>query len=158
MKILKITILCLVALTAAPVFAQDKATDTNMQILLDKVKADKKLVVAANMDLSEAEAKGFWPLYDDYQKELQALNDRLGKAILAYADAYNNKTLTDAQATQLTGEALAIDQDEITLRKTYAVKLGHVIPAKKVARYLQIENKIRAAIRYDLAAGIPLVP
>jgi hypothetical protein len=158
MKILKIMILCLVALTAAPVFAQDKPTDTNMQILLDKVKADKKLVVAANMDLSEPEAKAFWPIYEAYQKELQSLNDRLGKAILAYADAYNSKALTDAQATQLTNEVLAIDQDEITLRKTYATKLGQVIPAKKVARYLQIENKIRAAIRYDLAAGIPLVP
>ena len=158
MKILKIMMFCLVALTVAPIFAQDQATDTNMQILLDKVKADKKLVVAANMDLTEPEAKAFWPMYDDYQKALQALNDRLGKTILAYADAYNKKTLTDAQAMQLTGEALAIDQDELTLRKTYAAKLGHVMPAKKVARYLQIENKIRAAIRYDLAKGIPLVP
>ena len=70
MKVLKITILCLVALTATSVFAQDKPTDTNMQILLDKVKADKKLVVAANMDLTEPEAKAFWPMYDDYQKEL----------------------------------------------------------------------------------------
>jgi len=158
MKIVKIMMFCLVALTAAPILAQDQATDTNMQILLDKVKADKKLVVAANMDLTEPEAKAFWPMYDDYQKELQGLNDRLGKTILAYADAYNKKTLTDAQAIQLTGEALAIDQDELTLRKTYAGKLGHVMPAKKVARYLQIENKIRAAIRYDLAKGIPLVP
>ena len=158
MKIVKIMMFCLVALTAAPIFAQDQATDTNMQILLDKVKADKKLVVAANMDLTEPESKAFWPMYDDYQKALQALNDRLGKTILAYADAYNAKTLTDAQAIQLTTEALAIDQDEITLRKTYAAKLGHVMPAKKVARYLQIENKIRAAIRYDLAKGIPLVP
>jgi len=158
MKIVKIMMFCLVALTAAPILAQDQATDTNMQILLDKVKADKKLVVAANMDLTEPEAKAFWPMYDDYQKELQGLNDRLGKTILAYADAYNKKTLTDAQAMQLTGEALAIDQDELTLRKTYAAKLGHVMPAKKVARYLQIENKIRAAIRYDLAKGIPLVP
>jgi hypothetical protein len=128
-----------------------------MQILLEKVKADKKLVVAANMDLNEGEGKAFWPIYDDYQKELQTLNDRLGKTILAYADAYNKKTLTDEQAKQLTAEALAIDQDEITLRKTYAARLGPVLPAKKVARYLQIENKIRAAIRYDLASGIPLV-
>jgi len=138
-------------------FAQEK-TDTNMQILLEKVKADKKLVVAANMDLSEAEATGFWPVYESYQKDLQGLNDRLRKTIIAYADAYNKKTLTDEQAIQLTREALAIDQDEITLRKSYAAKLGNVMPAKKVARYLQIENKIRAAIRYDLAKGIPLVP
>ena len=156
--IIKVTIFCVVALTAAPAFAQDKPADTNMQILLDKVKADKKLVVAANMDLSEAEAKGFWPIYEAYQKDLQAVNDRLGKMILAYADAYNKNTLTDAQATLLANEALSVDHDELTLRKTYAAKLVGVIPAKKVARYLQIENKIRAAIRYDLAKGIPLAP
>lgn len=157
MKLINAVILCVAAL-AVPALAQDKPADTNMQILLDKVKADKKLVVAANMELNEAEAKAFWPIYDAYQKELQALNERVGKTILAYADAYNKKALTDALAKQLTNEALAIDQDELTLRKTAAAKLNSVIPAMKVARYIQIENKIRAALRYELAAGIPLVP
>jgi hypothetical protein len=156
-KLIKAVILCVAAL-AVPALAQDKPADTNMQILLDKVKADKKLVVAANMDLNEAEAKAFWPIYDAYQKELQTFNDRTGKTILAYADAYNKKGLTDDLAKQLTNEALAIDQDELTLRKTAAVKLNRVLPAMKVARYIQIENKIRAALRYELAAGIPLVP
>lgn len=157
MKLINAVILCVAAL-AVPALAQDKPADTNMQILLDKVKADKKLVVAANMELNEAEAKAFWPIYDAYQKELQALNERVGKTILAYADAYNKKALTDDLAKQLTSEALAIDQDELTLRKTAAAKLNSVIPAMKVARYIQIENKIRAALRYELAAGIPLVP
>jgi hypothetical protein len=156
-KFIYAVILCVAAL-AVPALAQDKPADTNMQILLDKVKADKKLVVAANMDLNEAEGKVFWPIYDAYQKELQAINDRSGKTILAYADAYNNKALTNDLAKQLTNEALAIDQDELTLRKTYAAKLNGVLPAIKVARYIQIENKIRAAIRYELAIGIPLVP
>ena len=52
MKLIKVIILCLVALTATAAFAQEKTADTNMQILLDKVKADKKLVVAANLDLT----------------------------------------------------------------------------------------------------------
>jgi hypothetical protein len=151
-------ILCIAALTAAPAFAQDKPADTNMQILLDKVKADKKLVVAANMELSDAEGKTFWPIYDAYQKDLQSLNDRLSTTILAYADAYNKNALTDEKAKRLTDDALNIDQDEITMRKTYASRLGHVLSGKKVARYLQIENKIRAEIRYEMAAGIPLVP
>jgi hypothetical protein len=156
-KIIYALILCLGAL-AVPAFAQEKTTDTNMQILLDKVKADKKLVVAANMDLNEAEAKAFWPIYEAYQRDLQAINERVGKTILAYAEGYNKKALTDDLAKQLTNEALAIDQDELTLRKTYAAKLNGVLPAMKTARYIQIENKIRAAIRYELAAGIPLVP
>ena len=157
MKIIYAVILCVAAL-AAPALAQEKPADTNMQILLDKVKADKKLVVAANMDLNEAEAKAFWPIYDAYQKDLQAINERLGKTILAYAEQYNKKALTDDLAKQLTNEALAIDQDELTLRKTYAAKLNGVLSAMKMARYIQIENKIRAVIRYELATGIPLVP
>lgn len=157
MKLITAVILCVVAL-ATPAFAQDKPADTNMQILLDKVKADKKLVVAANMELTDAEGKAFWPIYEAYQKELQTINERTGKAILAYADAYNKKALTNDLAKQLTNEALAIDQDELTLRKSSAAKLNGVLPAMKVARYIQIENKIRAALRYELAAGIPLVP
>ena len=158
MKIIRLVILFVAALMAAPTFGQDRTADTNMQILLEKVKADKKLVVAANMDLTEAEGKKFWPIYDTYQKELQIINDRLAKTILAYADAYNKNTLTDAQAKQLVNEVLAIDKDEITLRKTYAARLEEVLPWMDVARYLQIENKIRAAIRYEVASNIPLVP
>jgi hypothetical protein len=142
----------------APVFAQDQAAaDANMQILRDKVKADKKLVVAANMELTDAEARGFWPVYEAYQKDLQSLNERLKKAIFSYADAYNNRTLTDATAKQLADEAIAIDEKEIQMRKACAAKLASILPGKKAARYLQIENKVRAALRYELAGGIPLV-
>jgi hypothetical protein len=158
MSLIRIVVLCVVAVAAAPVFAQDKPTDTNMQLLLDKVKADKKLVVATNMNLSEAQGKAFWPIYDAYQKDLQVLNDRLATAILAYANAYNKNTLTDEQAANLTNAALAIDQDEVTMRKAYVTKLKSVLPGTKVARYLQIENKIRAVIRYQMADAIPLVP
>jgi len=156
-KFIYALILCLAALTV-PALAQEKPADANMQILLEKVKADKKLVVAANMDLSELEGKTFWPIYDDYQKDLQTINDRLVKMILAYADLYNKNAFTDAGAKQLTNEALAIDRDELRLRNIYTAKIERFLPAKKVARYLQIENKIRAAIRYELAIGIPLVP
>jgi hypothetical protein len=158
MKGIKTLILCLsvAVLAAVPVLAQS-STDTNMEILRDKVKADKKLVVAANLNLTEAEGKAFWPVYEAYQKELQAINERVKKTVMAYADGYTKNTMTDAQAMQLSNDALAIDQDEINLRKSYASKLAGVVPGKKAARYLQIENKLRAVIRYELAAGIPLV-
>ena len=38
------------------------ATDANMEILVQKMKADKKLLVAGNMDLTDTEAKSFWPM------------------------------------------------------------------------------------------------
>jgi hypothetical protein len=148
--------LAMVAAVGAPVMAQTAAT-TNMDILRQKVKADKKLVVAQNLALTDAEGAAFWPVYDTYQKELQQINERLAAAILAYADAYNKGPVSDATAKTLLDEALAIDEAEVKLKTTSMPKILAALPATKAARYFQIENKIRAAVRYELAAGIPLV-
>jgi hypothetical protein len=145
------------AFVGASGYAQDKSADMNMQILRDKLKADKKVLVAANMQLTDAEAQAFWPIYDAYQNDLKAINERLGNAILAYADAYKAGPISDGAAKKFLDEAIAIDDAEAKLRKDYAAKLTQAIPAGKAARYLQIESKIRAAIRYEMAAAIPLV-
>ena len=136
--------------------AQDKPAD-NMQILRDKIKGDKKLVVATNMELTESEAKGFWPIYDEYQKELQKINQRMAKVLESFADDNRSKSLTDDKAKKLIDEAVSIEQAEANIKSTFAPKLSKVLPVKKVARYLQIENKIRAVVRYDIAQGVPLV-
>ena len=136
--------------------AQDKPAD-NMQILRDKIRADKKLVVATNMELTESEAKGFWPIYEQYQKDLQKINQRIANLLESYADDFRNKSLTDEKAKKLIDDALAIDRAEANLKTTYAPKLSKALPIRKVARYLQIENKIRAVVKYDIASGVPLV-
>lgn len=157
MKSILWSMICAVVLAAAPAFAQDKSADMNMRMMLDKIRVDKQALVAANMDLTDTEAKGFWPVYDQYQYELNVINDRLASIILAYADAYNSGPVQDATARKLLSEAIAIDDSELRLRRDYAARLMRAIPAAKVARYLQIESKIRAAVRYELAANIPLV-
>jgi len=141
---------------AAPALTQDKPSD-NMQILREKIKADKKLLVAANMELTESEAKRFWPVYEEYQNDLATINQRIVKLIESYAADYRANTLTDEKAKKLIDELVAIEQAEAGLKASYVPKLSKVLPQKKVARYLQIENKIRAVVKYDLAAGVPLV-
>ena len=128
----------------------------NMQILRDKIKADKKLLVANNMELTDSEAKAFWPVYEEYQKDLAAINQRIVKMIESYAADYNAKTLTDEKAKKLVEELVAVEQAEAGMKKAYAPKLGKVLPHMKVARYLQIENKIRALVKYELAGAVPL--
>ena len=141
---------------AIPAAAQQKPAD-NMQILMEKVKADKKLLVANNMGLTESEAKGFWPVYEEYQKDLTAINQRIIKMIESYAADYRAKSLTDEKAKKLIEEMVAIEQAEAGMKAAYVPKLGKVLPQMKVARYLQIENKIRALVKYELAGGVPLV-
>ena len=151
-----VMVLALVGLAVA-VAAQDKPAD-NMQAMREKVKADKKLLVASNMQLTESEAKAFWPVYEDYQKDLMGINQRIGKLIESYAADYRANTLTDEKAKKLVDELVAIEQAEAGLKASYVPKLSKVLPMKKVARYMQVENKVRAMVKYELAGQIPLVP
>jgi hypothetical protein len=115
------------------------------------------LVVAANMELTESEAKSFWPIYEQYQKDLQKINQRIVSLLESYADDFRRKSLTDEKAKKLIDEAVAIEQAEAGLKSTYAPKLSKSLPVTKVVRYLQVENKIRAVVKYDIASGVPLV-
>src|SRR6516162_349357 len=99
-------VIALLLTGAASAWAQDKPAD-NMQILRDKIKADKKLLVATNMELTESEAKNFWPIYEQYQKDLEKINRRLANLLDSYADDFRNKSLTDEKAKKLIDEALA---------------------------------------------------
>lgn len=147
-------------LCAVPAFAQTEGSaDTNMEIFMQKIKADKKLLVASNMGLTDAEGKDFWPLYEAYQKDLQQVNERLGKTINAYAEAYNEGkgSVSNDTAKKLLDEAISVEEQEVKLKRAYAEKVGKVLPAAKTARYIQIENKIRAVIKFQLAQQIPLV-
>ncbi|MCU0252411.1 MAG: hypothetical protein MUE61_19640 [Vicinamibacterales bacterium] len=154
-----ITVLVLAFAIAAPAAAQtpQAGATTNMQILVEKLKADKKLLVAETVGLTDAEGKAFWPIYDACQAELGGINTRLKNLITAYAKDFNAGTMTDPKAAAMLTEMFAIDEALLASKKSCAAKLNGVIPATKIARYVQVENKIRAQINYDLAASIPFV-
>jgi hypothetical protein len=144
-------------LVSAPVRAEEKMdkASSNMEILREKIKADKKLVVAANMDLTEAEAKAFWPLYQEYQSKLAKINERIGKLLVEYAQNY--QSMTNEIAKKLIKESIAVEKERLTLKESLMPKFQKALPAIKAARYYQIENKIQAVVQYGLADGIPLV-
>ncbi len=144
----------LACLAAGMAGAQDKPAD-NMEILREKVRADKKVVVASVLALTESEAKVFWPVYNAYQGDMVSHYDRVLKLIDTYAKAYD--TMTDETATTLLNQALALERDHVALLNSYVARFRKVLPAKKVARLYQVENKIRALVNYELARDISFV-
>jgi hypothetical protein len=139
----------------APVVAQE-GSSKSMELVRDAAKSNKKALIAVNMQLTPAEEKGFWPVYDSYQADLDKITDRLGKLIVDYAKEFNADSLSDAKAKELMKNYLACEEDIIKLKKSYLSKFDAVIPGKKVMTYYQLENKIGAVIRYDMAGQIPL--
>ena len=151
---LRATILLIVTLFALPAFGGE-ADDVNLDILRDTIRANKKALVAVNLTLTDAEAAKFWPVYDRYEAELKGVNDRLVKLIEDYTSHY--ATLTDAQAQKISEEYLAVEEDRAKVRRTYFGDFVQAVPGKKAARFYQIENKMNAVIRYELARTIPVV-
>jgi hypothetical protein len=144
----------LTCLVNGAAIAQDKPAD-QMEILREKARADKKLVVATALALTEGEAKAFWPVYNAYQSDMIAHYDKVLSFIDRFTQAYD--TMTDQSAIQLLNEYLALEANHVALLKAYVPRFQRVLPAVKVARLYQIENKIRALVNYDLARQIPLV-
>ena len=147
---------CLTFALTVPALAQNPpAPADNTELVREKLRADKKLLVAENMKMTDTEAKAFWPVYDAFQADLAKLSDRAMKLVEYYSA--NSSTMTDSAATRMTDEYLALERDRAALLQTYRQKFSAVLPALKVARYYQIENKIRAIINWELAKQIPLL-
>jgi len=107
------------------------------------------------MQLTEAEAKKFWPIYDAYARDLEAISKRQNRAVLDYVN--QESSMTDANAKRLVDELLGADGDELKLRKSIYEKVRGAISVRKAARFLQIENKLRTLQRYDVSSQVPLV-
>jgi hypothetical protein len=141
------------ARAAAP--AATPTTEAEMEALVNAVRANRKALVAVNLNLSAAEAEKFWPLYDRYQVEISAIGDR----ILAIVNDYiaHFRDLSDEKALQLMTDYLAAEAERVKVRQTYLPEFAKILPGRTVARFYQLDNKMDALIRYDLAATIPVM-
>ena len=128
---------------------------TFVELVRSDVKMQKGIIFAENMEFTEDEAIEFWPLYREYDLELNTLYDQRFALIKRYADSY--KALTEDQARRLAEDALALEEKRIALKRKYFKKFAKVITAKKAARFFQIENQLNAAIDLRIAASLPLI-
>jgi hypothetical protein len=128
----------------------------DLSTLIDTFRANRKAFIAVNLALPPEQAANFWPVYDRYQKEMNAVGDR----ITALAEDYkaNYSSLSNDKALQLMQDYLAAEADRLKVRRAYIDEFAKVVPGLTVARFYQIENKIDAVLRYDLASTIPVVP
>jgi len=144
------------AFVAVTALAQGQAAPANdMQALRDAVKTDKKALVTKTLDLTPAEAKKFWPIYDTYQRALDGSNRQVARAVESLVGF--DRPMSDAFGKQLANDLIVADENEIKARRKMQNQLMRALPPKKAARYLQLESKIRAFQDYDLAVAIPLI-
>ena len=131
------------------------SVDQDIDLMRKDVRSQKKQIIAANLQLTDAEAVKFWPIYDQYTAELVKINDAKYAAIKDYATNYD--AMTDDKALSLTRQILGVDQSVAQLRQKYVPIASKVISGKKTALFFQLDRRLTALIDLQLAAAIPMV-
>ena len=159
MRIISILVTALLLLAASPSPAQEKEPlvtyDNEIEAARKLMAQERKLVIAGELVLTPAESDAFWPLYNEYQVEMRKIGDAEVALITEFAENYS--TADDEFAERVIKESLDIDMRALKLRKKYLKRFNKVLPALKVAKFYQVENKLNAVVNYQLASMIPMI-
>ena len=157
-RILSVGLVLALALSASGAHAAEIPAGldkTDLPLLIQTIRANRKALVAVNLGLTPEEAANFWPLYDRYQQEIAASGDKVAAIVQDYTANY--QTLSNEKALELIDGYLAAEADRVAVRRKYVPEFAKILPGRSVARFYQIENKMDAVMRYDLAAAIPVI-
>ena len=132
-------------------------TQKELQAAKEIIDTKRDMALIVNLDLTEAENKEFWPLYEEYRAKIRNVRERKVDLIEAYAERYRNDTVDDDFADAAIKDALAIQRETVKIRQKYWKKFKRIIPVQKAARFYQLENKMDAGVDFVLAGGVPLV-
>ena len=144
----------MVALVALPAAAQN-IVDA-IEVVRGSLKADRKVIIAEAMQLTDQESSGFWPIYRDYRTAMDKIGDGRVELVLEYADLYPN--VPEDRAKEMLKKYSSIEEKAVSTRNKYLKKLAKVLPPSKVLRFGQLENRLDLAVRVQVASAIPLVP
>lgn len=132
-----------------------RISEQDVALLRKDLRAQKKQLVAANLNLTVDQATGFWPVYDQYIAEQTKIHDQKYAVIQEFASSWG--TVTDEKALDLTKRALAVDEQVTQLRTKYISIFMKVLPGKQVATFFQIDRRIQMMVDLQLMSQIPLV-
>jgi hypothetical protein len=126
-----------------------------VELLRSDVKTKKTAILVELMQLTDEQAEKFWPIYREYDFELQALNDQKLAGIQEYAKNFQN--MTDEKADELAKLALELENKRNELKRKYYEKVREQLGGIIAARFLQVENQMLMVIDLQIASSLPIV-
>jgi Spy/CpxP family protein refolding chaperone len=133
----------LTALLAGPALAQAPQPLPAISELKAALAPGKQVLVARQLALTSAEEADFWPVYDDYQRELQELQQRRKQALAQIAGA------DPERLDEIAEELVQIEADEAELQDSARSRLRNKVSADKVVHYLRLEQRIATLQRTE---------
>jgi len=147
----------LCGMLVAPLQHASAQSDQDLiEVARSALTADRKTVVVAAMELTDDEAKDFWPLYREYRTAMDKIADDRVKLVLDYAKVYPN--VPEEQAKEMLNTYTSLEQRQVEKRNAYLKKFAKVLPAAKALRFAQVETRLDLLVHLNLAARIPITP
>jgi hypothetical protein len=154
-------ILAIALLSSFSVVAQETQTQTDSEAAVsgirESVQAARRVIVSDEMFFTEDEATEFWPIYDEYRREINVVGDRYAKLITDFAALYNEGRITGGDADMFTDTRLEIEVSILAIERKYLPKFRAVLSSLKATRFYQLENQMNAESEAQIAMAIPLV-
>jgi hypothetical protein len=129
--------------------------DQTVALLRQDIRSRRKQAISISLQLTDAEATKFWPLYDQYSTELSKLGDERYALIKEYASGFG--TLTDNQALDLIKRSLSLDEQVAQLRSKYVPIMNRALPGTKTATFFQLDRYLYTIVDLQFSAAIPTV-
>lgn len=135
------------------VYAQN--TDDYIEILKSELKTNKKTIITQTMEFSDQQSSVFWPIYGEFEKEMEDLNNERIANIKNFAANYEN--MNDEKATELIKEAFDFQSDRVSLNEEYFAKLSEALSPTVAAKFMQLQQQIQLVVDLSIASNLPLV-
>ena len=135
--------------------AQVPSIRADEQIILSQIMTDKRAIYAQAMQLTDAESRAFWPVYDEYEAKVKQIDDQFISVVNDYAAKYS--TMTDADARQMLAAKMKIDRQRMDLQQAYTKRIAKTVPAIKALRYAQVESRIDNELQRKVMQLVPIV-
>jgi len=134
-------LIILLGITSAKVSAQEEDNRN------EKIESLKIAFITEKLNLTSSEAKVFWPVFNAFSDELKKLKEKEKENMHALK---TKNSPTDIESNKFINEHINLKQAELDLTKRYINEFKKVLPERKVAKLLTLEQEFKQQLLQHL--------
>ncbi len=131
-----------------------QALEEHLKVVRGDIMEQRKSALTTLIQLDADQAKVFWPLKEQYDKELQKIGDARRALLEEYAKAYKN--LTPDAAKEMGLRSLKLDEERNNLRRKYFELMLDKVSPIAAAQFLQLERQFETMMDLKVQTVVPL--
>lgn len=113
----------------------------------EKIESLKIAFITEKLNLTSSEAKVFWPVFNEFSDELKKLKEKEKENMHALK---TKNSPTDIESNKFINEHINLKQAELDLTKRYINEFKKVLPERKVAKLLTLEQEFKQQLLQHL--------